>query len=64
MGELLTKSEMAERLRVSPATVVLWARAGRIPVLRINSRTYRYDEDAVLNSLRQVKTQGPERATA
>ncbi len=53
MAELLTKTEMAERLRVSPATVLLWARYGRIPVVRVNARTLRYDESAVFDSLRR-----------
>ena len=58
MAELLTKQEMAARLRVSPATVLLWARNGRIPVIRINERTLRYDENAVLESLRHGRMEG------
>jgi len=58
MAELLTKREMAERLRVSPQTVLLWGRSGRIPVVRVNTRTLRYDPDAIIEALRRGRTEG------
>jgi nitrogen PTS system EIIA component len=43
---VLTTSELAERLRVSPATVRNWAARGEIPALRI-ARTWRFRESDI-----------------
>jgi excisionase family DNA binding protein len=53
MAELLTKQEIAARLRVSPATILEWVHCGRIPAVRVNARVLRYDEAAVLDALRR-----------
>ena len=50
--ELLTPEELADRLKISTATVTNWRRTGVIPFIRINSTTYRYEFSEVLQSLR------------
>lgn len=49
---LLTAAEVAERLGFSPATVVDWAEAGKIPGFRIGGRLrFRWSEvEAVLEA--------------
>lgn len=51
-NELLTASELADRLRVKPGTVREWTRQGRIPAVRITQKVLRYDYSEVLKSLR------------
>ena len=41
--ELITATELAERLRLKPETIRLWAREGRIPALRPTAKTLRFD---------------------
>lgn len=50
-NELLTADELAERLRVRPATIRLWAREGRIPRIRITGKVIRFDVSAVIDLL-------------
>lgn len=50
-NELLTADELAERLRVRPATIRLWAREGRIPRIRISGKVIRFDVSAVIDLL-------------
>ena len=40
--ERLTVKEVAERLRVHPWTVYMWARQGRLPCIRESKRTLRF----------------------
>lgn len=51
---LLTVAEVAAELRVDPATVRLWARQGKIPVVKLPGgrlkRFRREDVDAILAS--------------
>ncbi len=42
--ERLTVKEVAERLRVHPWTVYMWARSGRLPCIRLSKRTLRFLE--------------------
>lgn len=53
MNELITAQELAERLKLTPETVKLWAREGKIPVIRITPKTVRFDPVAVLAALSQ-----------
>jgi len=55
--KLLTPTQVAERLRVSPRTVVRWARAGRIPEIRASDRVRRFDWGDVLSALTSTRTQ-------
>jgi excisionase family DNA binding protein len=42
--ERLTVKEVAERLRVTPWTIYMWARSGRLPCIRLSKRTLRFLE--------------------
>ncbi len=47
-GTLLTAAELASVLKVNPHTISRWAQTGRIPVVKLGARTFRYDRDAVV----------------
>ncbi len=49
---LLTAEELAERLAVSPRTIITWANSNRIPEVRISQRIRRFDYGEVLLALR------------
>ena len=51
MKELLTAEEVADRLKVRPATVKAWGQKGLIPVIRLTPKVVRYDLDAVVAAL-------------
>lgn len=55
MSELLTATELAERLKVRPETVKVWAREGRIPAVRLSPKVLRFDPVAVLAALNGVE---------
>lgn len=40
--DLLTAGELAERLKVKPATIRQWSRSGRIPSRRLSHKVIRY----------------------
>jgi excisionase family DNA binding protein len=44
-GRLLTARDVAERLGVSPETVLRWTRRGDLPAFRLPSGQIRYRED-------------------
>lgn len=48
---LMTATQVAAWIGVHVGTVRLWARLGRIPVLRLSARTIRYDPEAVRAAL-------------
>ncbi len=49
LPDLLTVTEVAELLRVSPLTIKRWGKRGKLPAIRINSRgDRRYKKEAVL----------------
>lgn len=50
---LLTSREVAEHLRVTPATVLTWYRRGRIPAFAATRKPILFDLDAVLAAMRQ-----------
>ena len=49
--ELLTKGELAKRLKVSTRTIDLWVLEGRIPKIKISSSA-RFDWDDVIDQLK------------
>jgi excisionase family DNA binding protein len=49
--ELLTISQLAERLRLKPRTVQGWARQGRIPAVKLSAKVVRFSWRAVLAAL-------------
>ena len=53
MSELLTAEELGERLKVSPHTVRIWNRAGKIPAVWLSRTVRRFDFDEVVLALRQ-----------
>ena len=48
---LVDAGEVARAVGVSRETVLRWAADGRIPVVRVNRRTLRFDLKKVLDSL-------------
>jgi len=61
-SELFTGRELAKRLRVTPGTVLWWARQGRIPSLRLSHKVIRYNLDAVLQAMAAKPAKGVDRA--
>jgi len=52
LPDLLTISEVANILRVSPLTIKRWGKKGKLPAIRINSRgDRRYRKQVVLKLL-------------
>lgn len=52
LPDLLTISEVASILRVSPLTIKRWGKRGKLPAIRINSRgDRRYRKQVVLKLL-------------
>ena len=52
MGELLTTSQLAERLQVSKDTIREWARNGVIPEIRISAKVRRFSLDDIVKAFR------------
>jgi excisionase family DNA binding protein len=50
--ELLTVSQLADRLHLCPRTVQSWARKGRIPAVKLSAKVVRFDWQEVLTALR------------
>ena len=50
--QLFTAEEIAERLAVSPRTVIEWSRKGIIPVIRPSERIRRFAMEDVLSALK------------
>lgn len=53
MSELLDARELADRLRVTPATIHAWHRRGWIPCLRAGHRPVLFDLAAVEKALKE-----------
>ena len=51
MERLLTAHELAELLNLSVETIWRYTRQGRIPVIELGSKQYRYRKDDVLGAL-------------
>ena len=53
MPELLTSEGLAEQLKVSPDTIRVWSRNGRIPTVWLSRTVRRFDLEEVLRFLRE-----------
>ncbi len=53
MSDFLNAKELANRLRVTPATIHAWHRRGWIPCLRAGHRPVLFDSAAVAAALQQ-----------
>jgi excisionase family DNA binding protein len=51
--DLLTATELADRLRVKPSTVLDWQRAGRIPAIRLSHKILRFNLGDVVAALKR-----------
>lgn len=60
--ELLTATEVADKLRVKTRTVREWTRRRAIPAIRVSHKTVRYDLEEVLAALRHETETETERA--
>jgi excisionase family DNA binding protein len=49
--EILTAEKLARRLEVTPDTIRGWARAGKIPTIRLSRKVIRFDLHAVMAAL-------------
>jgi excisionase family DNA binding protein len=58
MTEPLTTKEVAERLRLRPATVLRWARDGRIPCIRLSGSVVRFSWTAVAEAIQEEAERG------
>lgn len=55
IGELLTKEELAARLKVPLNYVIVLRKSGKIPCIRFGHRTIRFELDRVLQALRSAE---------
>lgn len=53
ISRLLTARLLADRLNVSPETVLRWTRRGDLPAIRLPGGAVRYREDAINDWLEQ-----------
>lgn len=49
--ELITTSELAEKLKVHPHTIRLWVKNGKIPYIKLSERDFRYYYSKVIETL-------------
>jgi len=61
-GPLLTARQVADRLEVSPETVLRWRRRGELPAIRLPGGAIRFREDEINNWLDERTT--PRRGSA
>jgi excisionase family DNA binding protein len=54
MEKLLTVTELAERLGISPGTAYHWLSQGRLPAVRFSKRCVRFRESEVEKMLEQL----------
>jgi excisionase family DNA binding protein len=47
LNDALSTREVAKILRVRPETITAWVRQGRLPAIKIGTKTYRFDADLI-----------------
>ena len=52
MTQLVTSTKLAERFGVTVGTVRKWVRQGKVPYVRLNGHTVRFDLMAVENAFK------------
>jgi excisionase family DNA binding protein len=50
---LIKKKELAKRLSVSPHTIDAWVQRREIPCIKVTSRLYLYEVEAVMDAIRK-----------
>lgn len=53
MKNLLNKYEVAEMLGIKPSTVKKWATAGKLPSIKLDTRTRRYRLEEIEKFIKQ-----------
>lgn len=51
MEDLLTRTQLAQKLHISEQQIVRWEKAGIIPRMKMGHRTVRYRYEAVIRAL-------------
>lgn len=57
--ELITASELAERLRMKPKTIIGLAREGKIPRIKLSRRIVRFDYEEVVQAMKALAAKEP-----
>ena len=60
MPELLTTQELAKALKVSPHTVKLWSRTGKIPTVWLSRNVRRFSLADVIGKIESNQANGGE----
>ena len=55
LTELLTKPELAEKLKISPRSLDIWVATGKIPYIKLSERIYRFIPDSVEKMLKKLE---------
>lgn len=58
-GRLLTAHVVADRLGLSPETILRWARRGDLPAVYLSNRAIRFPEDQLEEWLKERATPAP-----
>ena len=53
--EMLTAAELADRLKVKPDTVRVWARSGKIPARKLSHKVIRFSLPEVVAALESAR---------
>ena len=54
--ELITKNQLAKKLKVTEKTIENWVKSGRISQIKIGPSTVRFDWEQVLSEIKETQT--------